>query len=101
MSHIAPRVAAFASIVVALSPAAASASRPHRRSPGRTGSPEAVRKPGSVRALPERNVHVEEVAAIAAAPWKGSRRLMRLPVSPGLDAGDRFAPPVQRCSTVE
>jgi hypothetical protein len=68
MRRIVPRVAAFAAIAVALSPAAASAAPPAPPKPQEVREAQRLfERPGSLRALPERIVAVEEVAAIAAA----------------------------------
>jgi hypothetical protein len=67
MRRIVPRAAVFASIAVALSPAAASAAPPAPPKPHDVQEVQRLfERPGSLRVLPERVVAVEEVAAIVA-----------------------------------
>ncbi len=67
MRRIVPRAAAFASIVVALSPAAAPAAPPGPPTPQEVREAQRLfEQPGSLRLLPEHVVPVEVVAAIAA-----------------------------------
>jgi hypothetical protein len=67
MRRIVPRMAAIASIAVALSPAAASAAPPAPTPQELRAVQRLFERPGPLRVLPERTVAVEEVAAIVAA----------------------------------
>jgi hypothetical protein len=67
MRKIVPRLAAFLAVAAALSPAAASAASPAPPTPQELRDVQRLfERRGPLRALPERIVSVEEVAAIAA-----------------------------------